>query len=83
MRRGAVRPRDAVALTARPLGLVLLGRMAADLRRPLSAGESYIVQAWPVSRDGRKLHTASAIFCAQGTLRAVARAVWIELTAKD
>lgn len=65
------------------LGLILLGRMAADLRRPLSAGESYIVQAWPVSRDGRKLQTASAIFCAEGTLRAVARAVWIERTAKD
>jgi hypothetical protein len=38
-----------------------------------------VVQAWPTSRDGRKLHTASALFSAEGELCAVARAVWIEL----
>lgn len=65
------------------VGLILLGRLAADLRRPVEAGLPHVLQAWPVSRDGRKLNTASALFTAEGELCAVARAVWIELTPKD
>ncbi|MGI8461404.1 MAG: hypothetical protein ACR2OC_07175 [Solirubrobacterales bacterium] len=65
------------------VGLILLGRLAADLRHPVVAGLPYVVQAWPISRDGRKLNTASALFSAEGKLCAVGRAVWIELTSKD
>jgi hypothetical protein len=61
------------------VGRMLLGRLAADLRRPVVAGADYVVQAWPLERDGRKLHTASALFGAAGELHAVARAVWIEV----
>jgi hypothetical protein len=64
------------------VGLILLGRLAADLKRPVTAGEPHVVQAWPVARDGRKLNTASALFTAAGDLCAVARAVWIEVPAK-
>ena len=63
------------------VGLILLGRLAADLRAPVRAGAPHVVQAWPVSRDGRKLRTASAVFTADGSLCAVARAVWIEVPA--
>lgn len=65
------------------VGLILLGRLAADLRHPVVAGLPYVVQAWPISRDGRKLNTASALFSAEGKLCAVGRAVWIELPSKD
>ncbi len=65
------------------VGLILLGRLAADLRHPVAAGSRYVVQAWPISRDGRKLNTGSALFSAEGELCAVARAVWIELPPKD
>ncbi len=65
------------------VGLILLGRLAADLRSPVEVGEPHVVQAWPVSRDGRKLHTASALFTAAGELCAVARAVWIEVPAAN
>ena len=61
------------------VGRILLGRLAADLRLPVRAGAPHVVQAWPISRDGRKLHTASALFTADGRLCAVARAVWIEV----
>lgn len=61
------------------VGLILLGRLAADLLLPVTAGVAHVVQAWPISRDGRKLNTASALFSTDGTLCAVARAVWIEL----
>jgi hypothetical protein len=46
------------------------------------AGSPHVVQAWPVSRAGRKLNTASALFSPDGELCAVARAVWIELPTK-
>lgn len=61
------------------VGRILLGRLAADLRRPVMAGAPHVVQAWTVGRDGRKLGTASALFTAEGELCAVARAVWIEV----
>jgi len=65
------------------VGLILLGRLAADLRAPVGADEPHVVQAWPITRDGRKLHTASAVFTAEGSLCAVARAVWIEVPAEN
>lgn len=65
------------------VGLILLGRLAADLLQPVRAGLSYVIQAWPVTRNGRKLNTASALFSAEGDLCAVARAVWIELPTND
>ncbi len=61
------------------VGRILLGRLSADLRHPLAPGEPHVVQAWTLSRDGRKLNTASALFSSRGTLCAVARAVWIEV----
>lgn len=59
--------------------LILLGRLAADLRAPVRAGEPHVVQAWTFPRDGRKLPTASALYTADGELCAVARATWIEV----
>jgi hypothetical protein len=64
------------------VGLILLGRLAADLLQPLLVGQSYVVVAWPVGREGRKLNTGSALFSEQGNLHAVARARWIELRAE-
>jgi hypothetical protein len=61
------------------VGRVLLGRLAADLRHPVRAGQDHVLTAWPISRDGRKLHTGSALFTAAGELLAAARAVWIEV----
>ncbi|MFL5845842.1 MAG: hypothetical protein ACJ762_14235 [Solirubrobacteraceae bacterium] len=61
------------------VGRMLLGRLTAELLAPVQAGETHVVQAWPIARDGRKLHTASALFTASGDLVARARAVWIEV----
>jgi hypothetical protein len=61
------------------VGVILLGRLAADLIQPLPVGETYVVTAWPLRREGRKLDTASALFSENGELNAVARARWIEL----
>lgn len=60
---------------------VVLGRLAAEIQRPLAAGEPHVVVAWPLGRDGRKREAGTAIFDAGGELRARARALWIELRA--
>lgn len=62
------------------VGLLLLGRLAADLKHPVMAQEPHVVAAWVVSRDGRKLNTASAVLTAAGDVLATARAVWIEVS---
>jgi hypothetical protein len=86
---GRVRPEFAWAVLDCPsgivtdllgeVGVILLGRLAADLRRPLLAGATYVAMAWPIGREGRKLDTGSAILSEDGELHAVARARWIEL----
>jgi hypothetical protein len=62
-----------------PPSLMVLGRLTAELRAPVIAGQTYVVLAWPIARDGRKLDTGSALADADGTAAAVARARWIEI----
>ena len=40
-------------------------------------GERHVVAAWPVGSDGRKHHSASALYDATGRVLAVADALWI------
>ena len=58
-------------------GDVLLGRMAAEIRRLPEEGERCIVAAWPLGEDGRKRHAGTALFSAEGELLALARQTWI------
>jgi hypothetical protein len=58
-------------------GEVVLGRMAAEIRRLPEEGERCIVAAWPLGEDGRKLHAGTALFSAGGELLALARQTWI------
>jgi hypothetical protein len=60
-------------------GLMLLGRMAAKLLKPVIAGETYIAAAWPAGNEGRKHFATGAILSAGGEVHAVSRATWIEL----
>jgi hypothetical protein len=58
---------------------VVLGRFTVALERPIEVGAPHVIQSWLEGSDGRKRHTAVAIFTADGERRAVARAVWVEL----
>lgn len=59
--------------------LVALGTLSASLLAPVHANERLIVIGWPITRDGRKHTSGSAIYSESGQLRAIARAIWIEL----
>ncbi|HEY3498111.1 MAG TPA: hypothetical protein VGK73_25610 [Polyangiaceae bacterium] len=55
----------------------LLGRMTAELTGSVAPGERCVVIGWRLGLEGRKLHAASALFGADGTLRGKARQTWI------
>ena len=59
---------------------IVLGRLAARIDRPVMADEPHVILAWELGIDGRKRNSAAALFSADdGELRAVSRALWIEL----
>lgn len=58
-------------------GPVVLGRMAARLVRPIPIGAECIAIGWPLGREGRKLHSATALFDVEGGLYGVGRQTWI------
>ena len=58
-------------------GEVVLGRMAAEIRRLPDEGEECVVVAWPLGEDGRKLYAGTALFGRGGEPLAWARQTWI------
>lgn len=60
-------------------GMTLLGRLTAQIFKPLRSGERYIQAGWPLGSESRKLFGASAIFSESGTLHAAAKGTWIKL----
>ncbi len=56
---------------------VVLGRLAAKLNAPVRPGERCVVTGWPLGEEGRKLYSGTALFSADGELRAFAKATWI------
>lgn len=59
-------------------GEVVLGRMAAEIRRLPREGEECVVVSWPLGEEGRKLHAGTALFGEGGEPLAYARQTWIE-----
>lgn len=58
---------------------VLLGRLAAEIRRRPKPGERLIAMAWKTGSEGRKHFSDSALVDANGDVIAAANALWIEL----
>ncbi len=56
----------------------LLGRFTAEVIGSIKQGERCIVIGWPLSREGRKHFTATALFRESGERIAAAKAIWIE-----
>jgi hypothetical protein len=72
-------PSGLVGLVVDDLGVSVLGRLTASIPRQLEAGRDYVAIGWPIERDGRKVHSASAILGEDGEPLAISRATWIEL----
>jgi hypothetical protein len=72
-------PGGIAAMLLPDFGVSVLGRLTTAIRSPLEAGRDYVAVGWPISRDGRKLRSGTAIFDLDGEPLAVSEAVWIEL----
>ncbi|MEO8176862.1 MAG: hypothetical protein ABI626_09410 [Sphingomicrobium sp.] len=59
-------------------GLALLGRMAASIKRLVTAGQMLVVSGWSIASEGRKHHVGTAIHD-HGELVACARSTWISV----
>lgn len=55
----------------------LLGTMTGEVLRRPKVGETCIVSAWPIAREGRKETAGVALYAADGELLARAYQVWI------
>ncbi|RMG78529.1 MAG: hypothetical protein D6714_17850 [Bacteroidetes bacterium] len=62
-----------------PARLIVLGRMAVKIVEKVKVNEKHIVFGWNRGVEGRKIYTGTAVFRADGTLCAFARATWIAL----
>lgn len=57
----------------------VLARFEVRIDVPARIGQPHVLVAWELGRDGRKLHSASALLAADGTILGRARALWIEV----
>ena len=60
-------------------GPIVLASLVVELRAPVAVGEPHVIAAWELDRDGRKRRSGVALWDAEGSLRAIGRALWIEL----
>jgi hypothetical protein len=59
--------------------MMLLGRLAARLIKPVEVSQRYVVIGWRMGGEGRKIYTGTALYSHTGTLCAVARATWFKI----
>lgn len=58
---------------------IVLATLAVDVLDAPVAAEPHVIASWEVGREGRKRRTGVAMWDAAGSIRAVGRALWIEL----
>jgi hypothetical protein len=61
---------------------MVLARLTARLGCPVLVGEHHAILSWPLASDGRKHHSACALFDSAGRLLCASQALWIELRAE-
>jgi hypothetical protein len=59
-------------------GVVVLGRLTAQVVRVPHAGERCVVVGWPLDTEGRKHGAGTALFTHDGELLGLAKALWVE-----
>jgi hypothetical protein len=70
---------NALMMTSYALQMPVLARLATRLMAPVEPGAEHVAVGWPIGLDGRKAHSGSALFTADGELVGIGRALWIDL----
>jgi hypothetical protein len=63
--------------------VAVLAQLHARINAPVAAQEPHPIVSWPLGVDGRKRHSACAIFDGDGRALAMSRALWIELRSEE
>jgi hypothetical protein len=58
---------------------VVLARLTARVGCSVPADEEHTILSWELGRDGRKRHSAAALYDSAGRMLCASRALWIEL----
>jgi hypothetical protein len=58
---------------------MVLARLTARLAASVRVGEEHSIVSWPLAIEGRKRHSACALYDSNGRLLCASRALWIEL----
>lgn len=66
-----------------PVMRLVLGRLAVQLVRPVEPGTECVIVGRSEAVEDRKHYAGTALFAADGELRAVARATWIRVAPSD
>jgi hypothetical protein len=68
------------AIINTPSVTAVLGRQTLQVYQPtMAADQQYVITAWPMGIDGRKMSAGTAIFSEHGECLAAAKALWITL----
>lgn len=62
-------------------GAAVLGELVSDITETITPGDRCVVIAWFLGGEGRKRHSATAIFGPSGDLVGKARATWVTVPA--
>lgn len=62
---------------------LVLGQMSVQIERDVMVGEQCVMIGWPSYVEGKKHFSSSAIITEDGSVAAMAKAIWIEVVAKD
>jgi len=60
-------------------GAILLGQLQVQLLGDVAVGEHCVLVAWQIAHEGRKHHTATALFGESGECRGLGQGIWIEV----
>ena len=87
--RGWVRPEEVWAAldcpTSAPVANfgagppMVLAQLTARIGCPARVGEDHTILSWALQHDGRKRHSAAALYDSEGRMLCASRALWIEL----
>lgn len=61
------------------VGRILLGELTVALQGEVAIGERCVLTAWQLSHEGRKHHTATALFGESGDCRGLGLGTWFEV----
>lgn len=59
---------------------LVLGQMSVRINCDVKVGERCVMLGWPISQEGKKHFSASAVIGESGSVAAVARATWMQRT---